>query len=64
MKSEDIILYGPIYRGHRMTYNSKKGRGMMVEGIAIEVDNISKLIIIRDKENFPHSIDLNTSEKI
>jgi hypothetical protein len=47
-----------------MTYNSKKGRGMMVEGIAIEVDNIWKLIIIRDKENFPHSIDLNTSEKI
>ena len=64
MKVADVTLYGPIYKGVKVVMNSRKGRGMTVEGYATQVDEKSQLIIIRDKENFPHSIDVNYAKEV
>ena len=52
-----IHLYGPIYTGVKLTYNSKKQRGRTVQGIAVYVDQLNGTVTLRDKENFVHCVD-------
>lgn len=58
IKAMDIYLYGPIYRGKKVTFNSKKGRGEIIEGIAIQVDRKEGIVILRDSNNFVHCTEL------
>jgi len=54
---DHIYLYGPIYSGVKLTFNSKKQRGKTVQGIAVDVDYQQNTVILRDKENFAHCVD-------
>lgn len=52
-----IYLYGPIYQGVKLTFNSTKGRGKTVQGIAVDVVDTSGIVVLRDQENFQHCVD-------
>lgn len=60
----EVYLYGPIYKGVKLTYNSRKERGKIIQGIAIQVDEKEGTVILRDKENFVHCVDKTYMEEI
>ena len=60
----NIYLYGPVYQGSKLTFNTTKHRAKQVQGIAVQYDDKSNIIIIRDKENFTHCIDATYAEEI
>ena len=64
MKIEDVVLYRKKYRGNKVTFNSRKGAGRIVEGIAVQVDEMQDVVIIRDADNFPHCVSILTLEQI
>lgn len=64
MKIEDVVLYHKKYRGNKIAFNSRKGVGKVIEGIAIQVVQREGLIILRDYDNFPHCISILTLEEI
>ena len=60
----EIQLYKQKYRGAKVTFNSRKGAGRIVEGIAVQVDEMQDVVIIRDADNFPHCVSILTLEQI
>ena len=64
MKIEEVKLHSTIYRGKKVTYNSRRGAGMTVEGKATDINHLQELIIICDSEGFPHAIDSKTAIKV
>jgi hypothetical protein len=64
MKIEDVVLYHKKYRGSKIAFNSRKGVGRIIEGIAVQVVKEQGLIILRDYDNFPHCISILTLEEI
>ncbi len=60
----EIQLYKQKYRGAKVTFNSRKGAGKIVEGIAVQVDQMQDVVIIRDADNFPHCVSILTLEEI
>ena len=65
MKIEEVQLYSKRYRGNKITFNSRKGAGQVIEGIAIQVvKEQGGLVLLRDEENFPHTVSILTLEEI
>jgi hypothetical protein len=64
MKIQDVVLYHKKYRGNKISFNSTKGVGRIIEGIAVQVVEREGLIILRDYENFPHCVSILTLEQI
>lgn len=65
MKIEEVVLYHKKYRGNKITFNSRKGAGKVIEGIAMQVvPEQGGLIILRDYDNFPHCVSILTLEEI
>jgi hypothetical protein len=64
MKIEEVVLYHKKYRGSKIAFNSRKGVGRIIEGIAVQVVPQEGLIILRDREDFPHCISILTLEEI
>ena len=64
MKIEQVELYKKKYKGVKIAFNSRKGVGRFIEGIAVQVVESEGLIILRDKEDFPHCISIMTLEEI
>ena len=64
MKIEEVQLYKKKYKGIKMAFNSRKGVGRIIEGIAVQVVPQEGLIILRDYDNFPHCISILTLEEI
>lgn len=65
MKIEEVELYHKRYRGNKITFNSRKGAGKSIEGIAMQVvKEQGGLIILRDYDNFPHCVSILTLEEI
>lgn len=65
MKIEEVVLYHKKYRGNKVTFNSRKGVGQVIEGIAIQVvKEQGGLVLLRDEENFPHTVSILTLEEI
>ena len=52
----EIVLYQKKYKGTKVVFNSRKGSGMIVEGIAVEEVPELNVIILRDSENFSHAV--------
>jgi len=57
-------LYKKRYRGTKVTFNSRKGAGKIVEGIAVDTDEKLNIVILRDADNFPHCVSILTLEEI
>ena len=64
MKIEQVELYKKKYRGVKIAFNSRKGVGRIIEGIAVQVVEPQGLVILRDYDNFPHCISIMTLEEI
>lgn len=64
MKIQEVQLYKKKYRGSKMAFNSRKGVGRIIEGIAVQVVESEGLVILRDYDNFPHCISILTLEEI
>ena len=65
MKIEQVELYKKKYRGTKIAFNSRKGAGKVIEGIAVQVvKEAGGLVILRDYDNFPHCISIMTLEEI
>lgn len=58
----DLVPYKHIYKGVKDVGRREKGR--VVEGIVIQFSKNPPSVIIRDKENFVHSVDPLTVELI
>ena len=52
----EIVLYQKKYKGTKVVFNSRKGSGMIVEGIAVEEVPELNVVILRDSENFSHAV--------
>jgi len=57
-------MYKKRYRGSKVAFNSRRGVGKIIEGIAIDTDNTLNVIILRDDDNFPHCVSILTLEEI
>lgn len=65
MNIEDVVLYRKKYKGTKVTFNSRKGAGKVIEGIAVQVvKEQGGLVILRDYDNFPHTVSILTLEEI
>jgi hypothetical protein len=64
MKIQEVQLYKKKYRGSKLAFNSRKGVGRIIEGIAVQVVESEGLIILRDYDNFPHVVSILTLEEI
>ena len=65
MKIEEVVLNSKKYKGIKIAFNSRKGVGRTIEGIAVQVvKEQGGLVILRDYDNFPHCISILTLEEI
>ena len=60
----EIVLNKYKYRGNKVTHNSRKGAGSVIEGIIVQSFPDKDIVIIRDSENFPHAVSTLTLEMI
>lgn len=54
-KLDELVLHKHIYRGVKNV--GRREKGMIIEGIIIQIETRPPTVIIRDKENFVHSVD-------
>ena len=64
MRIQEVQLYSKRYKGMKLAFNSRKGVGKIIEGIATQVVESEGLIILRDKEDFPHCVSILSLEEI
>lgn len=61
---KEIVLYTKRYRGQKVTFNSRKGSGVMIEGIAIQVVPEMNTVLLRDSNQYLHAVSAITIESI
>lgn len=65
MNIQDVVLYHKKYRGTKVTFNSRKAAGRIVEGIVVQVmQDHGGLVQLRDYDNFPHCVSILTLEEV
>ncbi len=64
MKIDQVQLYKQRYRGNKLAFNSRKGVGKIIEGIAVQVVPQDDIIVLRDDDNFPHVVSILTLQEI
>ena len=64
MKMDQVVLYKQKYQGSKVAFNSRKGVGKIIEGIATDVDSTLNVVILRDYDNFPHCVSIMTLKEI
>ena len=64
MKMDQVQLYSQRYQGSKVAFNSRRGVGKIIKGIATDVDRSLNVVILRDDDNFPHCVSLLTLEEI
>ena len=60
----DIVLYSKKYKGMKVMFNSRKGSGTIIEGIAVQEVPELDVVILRDRENFSHAVHVNSIKEI
>lgn len=60
----EIVLYQKKYKGMKIMFNSRKGSGMIIEGIAVQEVPELDVVILRDRENFSHAVSKNSITEI
>ena len=64
MKAHQVVLYKQRYQGSKVAFNSRKGTGKIIRGIAVDTDSTLNIAILRDDDNFPHCVSLISLEEI
>lgn len=60
----EIQLYTKKYKGTKVMFNSRKGAGAIIEGIAVQIVPQLNVIVLRDRENFPHAVYKDTIREV
>ena len=60
----DIVLYSKKYKGMKVMFNSRKGSGTIIEGIAVQEVPELDVVILRDRENFSHAVHIGSIKEI
>lgn len=60
----EIQLYKQKYKGTKVTFNSRKGAGKTIEGIATQIEESLQIVILRDADNFPHCVSMISLQEI
>lgn len=61
---EEVRVYYDRYKGKKVTFNSRRGAGMTIEGVVMGIEKTLGVLIVRDHDGFPHMIDMVTAVKI
>ena len=61
---DQVVLYKQKYQGSKVAFNSRKGVGKIIEGIAIDIDSTLNVVILRDYDNFPHCVSIISLKEI
>jgi len=64
MKMDQVQLYSQRYKGSKVAFNSRRGVGKIIQGIATDMDRSLNIVILRDDDNFPHCVYLLSLEEI
>lgn len=64
MEIDQVIFYKQRYQGSKVAFNSRKGVGQKIVGIATQVVPEYNIAIIRDDDNFPHCVSLLTLKEV
>jgi hypothetical protein len=64
MTLDQVQLYSQRYQGSKVAFNSRRGVGKIIQGIATDMDRSLNVVILRDDDNFPHCVYLLTLEEI
>ena len=64
MKMDQVQLYSQRYQGSKVAFNSRRGVGKIIKGIATDMDRSLNIVVLRDDDNFPHCVSLLSLEKI
>lgn len=59
---KELVPYKGIYRGVKNV--GRREKGMIIEGVITQIETHPPTVIIRDIENFSHSVDPLTVELI
>ena len=60
----EIVLYHNKYKGTKLTFNSRKGSGTIIEGIAIQQVPELNAVVLRDVNNFPHAVHIDSIKQV
>ena len=60
----NIVLYTKKYKGTKVMFNSRKGAGAIIEGIAVQIVPQLNVVIIRDSNNFSHAVHKDTIREV
>ena len=63
MQTSNIKLYS-TYKGKKVCFNSRRGAGATIEGIVMQIEDMLGVLIVTDRDGFPHAIDLQTATKV
>jgi len=63
MQTNEIKLYTK-YKGKKVRFNGIAGAGAMIEGVVMQIEKALGVLVITDREGFPHAIDLQTATKV
>ena len=61
---DQVQLYSQRYQRSKVAFNSRRGVGKIIKGIAVDTDSTLNIVILRDDDNFPHCVSLLTLEEI
>jgi hypothetical protein len=64
MTLDQVQLYSQRYQGSKVAFNSRRGVGKIIKGIATDMDRSLNVVILRDDDNFPHCVSLLTLKEI
>lgn len=64
MTLDQVQLYKQRYQGSKVAFNSRRGVGKIIQGIATDMDRSLNIVILRDDDNFPHCVSLLSLEEI
>ena len=60
----EIVLHTRRYSGKKVRFNSNREVGKLVEGTVTEVVKELNIVILRDIENFPHCVSIQSLKEI
>lgn len=60
----EIVLHTKRYSGKKVRFNSNREVGKLIEGVATEVVKELNVVILRDVDNFPHCVSIQSLKKV
>lgn len=60
----EIVLHTKRYSGKKVRFNSNREVGKLIEGVVTEIVEELNVVILRDTDNFPHCVSIQSLKEI